>query len=125
VREVLAACWVVGGLVRLGCDGSRLACPRTPQLERRLRADTVADSRPPTVWVTAFVHLSLGLLWSWRLGGAHASEQRHLAHLLATLPRRALVGTDAGYPGHEPLRAILRARHSFPVRLASTAPPDP
>jgi len=101
LHQVFAACWLVDGFVPLGCDGSTLACPRSPQLERRLRADTVGDGRPPTVWVTAFVHLSLGLLWSWRLGGAHASEQRHLAHLLATLPRRALVVTDAGYTGYE------------------------
>src|SRR5262245_6300452 len=122
LHQVFAAYWLVDGFVPLGCDGSTLACPRSPQLERRLRADTVADSRPPTVWVTAFVHLSLGLLWSWRLGGAHASEQRHLGHLLATLPRRALVVTDAGYTGYELLRAIVGAGQSFLIRLSSKSP---
>src|SRR6516162_906514 len=85
LQQVFAAFWLVDGFVPLGCDGSTLACPRSPELLKRLRADTVEDDRPPTVWVTAFVHLSLGLLWSWRLGGAHASEQRHLTHLLGTL----------------------------------------
>jgi hypothetical protein len=122
LQQVFAAFWLVDGFVPLGCDGSTLACPRTPELEKRLRADTVKDSRPPTVWVTAFVHLSLGLLWSWRLGGAHASEQRHLTHLLGTLPQLALIVTDAGYTGYELLKAIVKAERSFLIRLSSKAP---
>jgi hypothetical protein len=92
LEQVFAACWVVDGFVPLGCDGSTLACPRTPQLERRLRAGTVQDGRPPTVWVTAL------------------------------LPRLALVVTDAGYGGYELLRAIVGARRSFLIRLSSKAP---
>jgi hypothetical protein len=122
LQQVFAAFWVVDGFVPLGCDGSTLACPRSPELERRLRTDTVRDDRPPTVWVTAFVHLSLGLLWSWRLGGAHASEQRHLRHLLGTLPRLALIVTDAGYKGYELLQAIVKADRSFLIRLSCKAP---
>src|SRR5262249_33275525 len=53
---------------------------------------------------------------------AHASEQRHLVHLLATLPRLALVVTDAGYTGYELPRAIAGARRSFLIRLSSKAP---
>jgi hypothetical protein len=112
----------VDGFVPLGCDGSTLACPRSPELEQRLRVDTVTDGRPPTVWVTAFVHLSLGLLWSWRLGGAHASEQRHLTHMLGTLPRLALIVTDAGYTGYELLQGIVQSKKSFLIRLTSKAP---
>src|SRR5438477_383717 len=36
VREALAAAWHVEGFVPLGCDGTRLECPRTEALERRL-----------------------------------------------------------------------------------------
>jgi len=122
LQQVFALFWLVDGFVPLGCDGSTLACPRSPELEQRLRTDSVQDGRPPTVWVTAFVHLSLGLLWSWRLGGAHASEQRHLGHLLGTLPRLALIVTDAGYSGYELLKAILTAKKSFLIRLSSKAP---
>jgi hypothetical protein len=122
LHQVFAAFWLVDGFVPLGCDGSTLACPRSPELQRRLRADTVQDDRPPTVWVTAFVHLSLGLLWSWRLGGAHASEQRHLIHLLGTLPQLALIVTDAGYKGYELLKAIVKADKFFLIRLSSKAP---
>ena len=68
------------------------------------------------------MHLSLGLLWSWRLGGAHASEQRHLTHLLGTLPRLALIVTDAGYKGYELLQAIVKAERSFLIRLSCKAP---
>jgi hypothetical protein len=121
LESVFAPRLLVDGFVPLGCDGSRLACPRTPELERRLRADPTSEG-PPTVWVTAFVHLSLGLLWSWRLGGAHASEQHHLVQLLATLPRLALVVTDAGYAGYQLLQSLIQAEKSFLIRLSSKAP---
>jgi hypothetical protein len=122
LQQVFAAFWVVDGFVPLGCDGSTLACPRSPELERRLRSDTIQDGRPPTLFVTAFVHLSLGLLWSWRLGGAHASERRHLGHLLGTLPPSALIVTDAGFAGYELLQAIVQGGRSYLVRLSCKAP---
>jgi hypothetical protein len=121
LHEVFAPRLLVDGFVPLGCDGSRLNCPRSPELEQRLRADPKADY-PPTLWVTAFVHLSLGLLWSWRLGGAHASEQHHLVHLLATLPRLALIVTDAGYTGYQLFQALIQADQCFLIRLSSKAP---
>src|SRR5262249_29870036 len=58
---------VVGGFEPLGCDGSRLECPRSAELEGRLHPAGKKDAAP-TVWVTAVVHLGTGLLWSWRLG---------------------------------------------------------
>jgi hypothetical protein len=146
LQEVFAPRWLVDGFVPLGCDGSRLNCPRSPELEQRLGthakptkpatpppttppttpppADGPDEPRefPPTVWVTAFVHLSLGLLWSWRLGGAHASEQIHLVHLLATLPQLALIVTDAGYQSYQLFRGITKANKCFLVRLSSKAP---
>src|SRR6202171_1947919 len=136
----------------LGCDGSRLACPRTHELERRLglgkkkkkkkkKADALAG--PPTpkleqglepgtakkptadapqIWVTAVVHLSLGVLWSWRLGKGSASERSHLCQLVTTLPRGALLVADAGYVGYELLAALQAASCSFLIRLSSSAP---
>jgi IS5 family transposase len=53
------------------------------------------------VWVTAFVHLGTGLLWSWRLGPGNADERQHLLQLLHTLPARALIIADAAYMGYE------------------------
>jgi len=98
LQQVLARRLVVDGFIPLGCDGTRLNCPRTPELEQRLRANPQPHD-PPTIFVSAFVHLSLGVLWSWRLGGPRASEQDHLLRLLATLPRLALIVADAGHVG--------------------------
>src|SRR5947209_14471637 len=106
---VFAQRLAVDGFIPLGCDGSRLRCPRTAELERRLPPGGAADGAPQ-VWVTALVHLSLGLLWSWRLGKGTASERDHLAHLLACLPRGALLVADAGYVGYDVLRALQAAR---------------
>lgn len=107
-----------GGYVPLGCDGSRLECPRAEELQARLGEAGKADSAP-TVYVSALVLLPLGLLWSWRLGKGTASEHDHLRHLLGTLPKRALLVADAFYQGYELYTAILAAKVSFLVRLSS------
>lgn len=105
--------WIV-----LGCDGSRNECPRSAQLERRL-GSVGKDRSAPGLWITAFVHLRTGLLWSWRLGKGNASEQRHLSQMLDTLPRRALVVTDAAYHGYELAQQIVHSGASFLARMSS------
>src|SRR4051812_12908394 len=102
----------------MGCDGSRIECPRTPELERGLGQAGKKDAAP-TVWLTAFVHLPAGLLRSWRLGPGTAAEQEHLRSLLATLSAEALIVCDAASMGFEPVRAILGARRSFLFRMSS------
>ena len=64
--EVLHRCWVTGGFVVIGCDGSRLECPRTVELEGHLGQAGKTDSAP-SVWLTALVHLATGVVWAWRL----------------------------------------------------------
>ncbi len=124
LRQQLAQRWVdalrigKGGYVPLACDGSRLECPRTQELQTRLGEAGKADS-PPMVYLSALVLLPLGLLWSWRLGKGTASEHNHLRCLLNTLPQRALIVADAFYQGYELYAAILEAKASFLVRLSS------
>ena len=43
------------------------SAPAPPNWRRGLRQAGKEDAAP-TVWLTAFVHLPTGLLWSWRLG---------------------------------------------------------
>lgn len=124
LRQQLAQRWVdalrigTGGYVPFACDGSRLECPRTKELQARLGEAGKADS-PPMVYLSALVLLPLGLLWSWRLGKGTASEHHHLRCLLSTLPKRALIVADAFYQGYELYAAILAAKASFLVRLSS------
>jgi Transposase DDE domain len=109
---------LVDGFEPMGCDGSRIECPRTPELERGLGQAGKKDAAP-TVWLTAFVHLPTGLLWSWRLGPGTAAEQTHLRSLLVTLSPEALIVCDAAYMGFELVQAILAARRSFLFRMSS------
>ena len=118
IRARLATRLVVNGFEPMGCDGSRIECPRTAELERRLGKAGKNDAAP-TIWVTAFVHLGTGLLWSWRLGPGTAAEQEHLRRLLGTLSPRALIVCDAAYMGYELVRAILQTRRSFLFRMSS------
>jgi hypothetical protein len=137
-----------GGFIPIGCDGSRLACPRTAELERRLgtcarkaarRAGKKAGARraaarragakktaarkagdkAPQMWLTAMVHLGTGLLWSWRLGKSDAGERDHLLRLLPTLPPGALLVTDAGFYGVDLARSILHSGADFLMRVGS------
>jgi hypothetical protein len=107
-----------GGYIPIGCDGSRLECPRAESLQARLGEAGKTDSAP-TAYVSALVLLPLGLLWSWRLGKGTASEHDHLRQLLSTLPKRALIVADAFYQGYELYSDILAAKASFLVRLSS------
>ncbi len=83
IRRRFAERLLVDGFEPMGCDGSRIECPRSAELEARIR-QAGKDNSAPTVWVTAFVHLGTGLLWSWRLGpGELPPSREHLRRLLA------------------------------------------
>jgi hypothetical protein len=110
----------LGSFLPVGCDGSRLECPRSEQLQRWLGEAGKPES-PPMLYVTALVLLPVGLLWSWRLGKGTASELDHLCRLLPTLPERALIVADAFYLGYELYTAILQAGASFLMRMSSRA----
>jgi Transposase DDE domain len=112
--------WTIGEFVPLGCDGSRLECPRSCELETRLGQAGKPDSAP-TLWVTALVHLRTGLLWAWRLGKGTASEGGHLKALLTALPANALLVADAGYMGYDLYASILDSGRSFLIRVSSRA----
>lgn len=118
IRSRFAGRLLVDGFEPMGCDGSRIECPRTTELEARLGQAGKTDAAP-TIWVTAFVHLSTGLLWSWRLGPGTAAEQEHLRHLLSTLAPEALIVCDAAYMGYDLVRTIVATRRSFLFRMSS------
>jgi hypothetical protein len=118
IRARFADRLLVDGFEPMGCDGSRIECPRSGELEAKLRQAGKDDSAP-TLWVTAFVHLSTGQLWSWQLGPGTADERVHLRRLLATLSPQALIICDAAYMGYELVRAIVGANRSFLFRMSS------
>jgi len=120
LQALLAACWHVEGFVPLGCDGTRLECPRAAALEQRLGQAGKAGSAP-TLWLTALVHLRLGVPWAWRWGQGTASERDHLRRLLGLLPAAALLVADAGYVGYDLLRTLLQRRVSFLIRMSCQA----
>jgi Transposase DDE domain len=107
-----------GGFIPLGCDGSRLECCRNDELLARLgQAGKAACSA--SLWVTAVVHLTTGVPWSWRLGKGNASERDHLRQLLPSLPGLALIVADAGFDGYDLAVAILNSGASFLIRMSS------
>jgi len=120
IEQLLADRWWIGGFIPFGCDGSRLECARTVELEQRLGQGGKEDSAP-TVWVTAIVHLLTGVPWTWRFGrGSKPSERNHLVEMLKDLPRQALVVADAGYYGYDLMLELIGAGVSFLIRMSST-----
>lgn len=115
---VLGSALMADGFVPLGCDGSRLECVRNDELLARMGRANKADA-PPSVWVTALVHLTTGVPWAWRLGKGNASERHHLRQMLSILPAAALVIADAGYVGYELAAALAAADVSFLIRMSS------
>lgn len=120
IEHLLADRWRIGRWIPFGCDGSRLECPRTVQLEQRL-GQGGKEGSAPTVWVTAIVHLLTGVPWTWRFGrGSKPRERRHLVEMLKDLPRLALVVADAGYYGYELISELSGAGVFFLIRMSST-----
>lgn len=122
IRKVLAMRladrWFDQGFIALGCDGSRLECPRTAELEQRL-GKANKERSAPSLWVTAVVHLRLGVPWAWRVGKGTASERSHLLHMLSLLPAAALLVADAGYFGFELAQQLVRQNVCFLLRMSS------
>jgi Transposase DDE domain len=108
----------INGWLPMACDGTRLECPRSEQLQCRL-GQAGKPLSAPMVYLTTLVLLPLGLPWAWRWGKGTASEHDHLRHLLPTLPERSVLVCDAFYAGYQLFRDILRARASFLIRMSS------
>jgi hypothetical protein len=118
LAERLGTHWFVEGFVPIGCDGSRVECPRTAELEKRM-GQASKEKSAPMLWVTALVHLRWGVPWAWRFGKGNASEREHLLHLLSVLPRLALLVADAGYFGFRLTEQLMQQNVMFLLRMSS------
>jgi len=113
--------WKVGNFIPFGCDGTRQACPRTEELEKRL-GTFGKEGSSPMIWNTSIVHLTSGVPYCWRLGkGGKASERSHLISMLRWLPAAALIVADAGYVGYDVAARMISASVSFLIRMSSNA----
>jgi hypothetical protein len=118
VASRLASRWSDDGFIGIGCDGSRVECPRTAELERRL-GQASKERAAPTIWITALVHLRLGVPWAWRIGKGTASEREHLLQMVGLLPAAALLVADAGYCGFELTQHLVQHNIAFLLRMSS------
>lgn len=110
------------GWAVFGCDGSRLRLPRVNELERRLGDSggvSCSGHKTPQLWLTALVHLSSGVPFSWLVGKGDASERSHLIRLMDTLPAAALVVADAGYQGFLVAATLTSGGVAFLIRVSS------
>jgi hypothetical protein len=106
--------------IPIGCDGSRVQCPRSTELERRL-GEAGKEQAAPSIWVTALVLLRLGVPWAWRIGKGTASERGHMEKMVACLPAAALLVADAGFVSFTLAKRIMQAKRHFLIRMSSIA----
>ena len=109
------------GWLPLGCDGSRMECPRTEEMEQSLGKSSKDKS-------ARVVGDRFGQLDHWgtlvlRLGTSKTGERRYLIDLLETLPQAVLqpvlLVCDAGYVGYDLFGLLLKQECSFLIRLSS------
>jgi hypothetical protein len=122
IRKVLAgrlvSRWFDQRFIPMGCDGSRVECARVTELEQHL-GQANKERAAPTLWITALVHLRLGVPWAWRVGKGTASERSHLVQMLPLLPAAALLVADAGYCGFALAQQLMQHHVNFLLRMSS------
>ena len=122
IRALFGSLLRVNGWMVFACDGSRLECPRSEELQARL-GEAGKPGSAPSVYLSTLVLLPCAMLWAWQLGKGTASELDHLGRMLPTLPDRSLIVADAFYMGYDLFRSITQkpVSASFLVRLSSRA----
>jgi hypothetical protein len=122
IRALFGGLLRINGWMIFGCDGSRLECPRSEELQARL-GEAGKPGSAPSIYLSTLVLLPYAMLWAWQLGKGTASELDHLCRMLPTLPDRSLIVADAFSMGYDLFCSITKtpARASFLVRLSSRA----
>ncbi|WP_165074471.1 transposase [Paludisphaera rhizosphaerae] len=107
LRSAGEAAGLLGGGRRVfAVDGTRIEAPRTLANERGLgRAGR--EKTGPQVFLTVL----------WPLGSGADSKRRHMADMIAGLLSGSMVVADAGFAGYPLCRRLLRAGHSFLIRV--------
>ena len=116
MRALPQGCQTCGGRAAFAVDGSRLEAPHTAANEAGLGC-AGKEKTAPQVFLTTVWHLGLGLPWDFRVGPGTDSERRHAADMVDGLPAGALLVADAGFPGYELCRRLLRGGRSFLLRV--------
>jgi hypothetical protein len=104
------------GWYAFAADGSRVEAPLTQANEEGLGCAGRKKSGPQ-VFLTTLWHMGLGLPWDFRVGPGTDSERRHLEQMLGDLPESSLIVADAGFVGYELCQRVLKAGHSFLLRV--------
>ena len=128
--------WKTNGFVIFGVDGTEVSVPRTRSNQaaftsdgtskhqkrsriKRQNAHQTKQKECPRILMTTLFHISLGLPWSWRLGGKSDNERSQLLSMLSELPKNAMIVGDAGFIGYEFLQAVRGSGAELVVRVGS------
>ena len=116
IQQRLAAYWKRHNWLAFAVDGTRLEAPHTIANEQGL-ACAGREKSAPQLFLTTLWHLGTGLPWDYRFGPGTDSERTHMKQMISALPGHSLLITDAGFTGYELCSQLLRAGHSFIMRV--------
>lgn len=143
MQEVAPQHYRIGKWLPLAVDGSRFSTPRTLSNEKafaakkygkgkmarsrakwknkRRRSKKLSAPVKPQIWLTLIWHMGLKLPWCWKTGPSNAQERDHLIDLIGSqnFPENTLFCGDAGFIGYDFWNNILRAGHSFLIRVGA------
>lgn len=120
LRDRHAALWTIEGWCVFAIDASHFDVPRTVANDAALGVRARSGSLPQ-IFATVLVHLGSGLVWDWRLARCDTGERAALRALIGSIPAGALLVADAGFVGHECLKAVVDSGRHVLVRLAGNA----
>jgi len=109
---------LIHGWNAFAVDGSHFDAPRTTSNLRKLKClGTRGDNQThPQLTLTSLYHMGTGVLFSWMVGTARASERSMLRRLVHGLPPGSLIVADAGFFGFDLLSGIVAGGRSFLIR---------
>jgi hypothetical protein len=116
MKAVAGIYWKSGHWVAFAVDGTRIETPHTAQNEVGLGC-AGRDKTAPQVFLTTVWHFGTGLPWDFRVGPGTDSERTHFRRMIAGLPAHSMIVADAGFAGYALFMRLLRAGHSFLIRV--------
>lgn len=99
-------------------DGSKLACPRTVEMQKHM-GGLGKPNGIPQMSLTMIMHLGTKLPWDFRLGPGTESERSHVYAMVDDLPTGSLLVADAGFVGYDFCLSLINGQQPFLLRVGT------
>ena len=92
---------------------------RKSKRKKQSKKDREKKANTPLLALTLLYHLTSGLPWNWRIGGAASSERSHAKEMIGETPENTVFVADAGFTGYRFMKYIIDAGRHFIIRVGA------